>query len=122
MIAAAAFACLVDALLIWLLPPTWDVEMLALAQSGALVAGAIFLLLLTPFVKPTWPPIRDILGLVVATLAMIAAVWPLRELEPGLTTLGLQALIGGVIYVACVFIFDIAHIRARIGLTCHFPT
>ena len=115
-IAAAAFACGINGLCLWILPPTWDVKMLATAQSLALVAGALFLLVWMPFVRPTWPPIRDILGLIIATLAMIAAVWPLRDLEPGLTTLGLQALIGGVIYLACIFIFDIAQIRARIGL------
>lgn len=115
-IAAAAFACCVDAVLLWVLPPTWDVPMLALAQSGALVAGSVLLLLLTPLARPTWPPFRDIAGLLIATLSMIAAVWPLREMEPGFSTLGIQALIGGVIYLACVFILDIAQIRSRIGI------
>ena len=113
-IAAAACACLVDGLLLWMLPPTWDVDMLALAQSGALVAGSIILFLLTPLVQPTWPKARDIFGLFAATGVMILTVWPLRGMEPGLVTLLLEALVGAVAYGATVFAFNVAHIRTRI--------
>jgi peptidoglycan biosynthesis protein MviN/MurJ (putative lipid II flippase) len=39
-IAAAGSACLADAIMLSVLPPTWDVDMLALAQSVALACGA----------------------------------------------------------------------------------
>ncbi len=113
-IAAASFACFVDGFLLWFLPPTFDVDMLAIAQTGALLAGSIILLLLTPLARPTWPKMRDLIGLLVATGVMILTVWPLRGMEPGLITLLLETMVGAVAYGACVFTFNIAHVRTRI--------
>ncbi|MEN9708353.1 MAG: hypothetical protein RIQ68_761 [Pseudomonadota bacterium] len=115
-IAASVSACLADALLLALLPPTWDVDMLALAQSGALICGFLTLLALSPLAKPTWPKLRDLTGLVMATAGMTGAVWPLREMTPGLNTLIAQASLGGAAYLIILVIFDVADLRRYIGV------
>ena len=115
-IAAAASACLADGLLLALLPPTWDVDMLALAQSGALICGCLTLLALAPLAKPTWPRPQDLLGLVMATAAMTGAVWPLRDMTPGLSALLMQATLGGLIYMMMLMTFDVAGLRKHIDM------
>jgi O-antigen/teichoic acid export membrane protein len=115
-IAAAASACLADGLLLALLPPTWDVDMLALAQSGALICGCLTLLALAPLAKPTWPRPQDLLGLVMATAAMTGAVWPLRDMTPGLSALLTQATLGGLIYMMMLMTFDVAGLRKHIDM------
>ncbi len=113
-IAAAASACLADVLLLMLLPPSWDVDMLALAQSGALMCGFLTLLALSPLAKPTWPKMQDLLGLLVATAAMTGSVWPLRDMAPGLSALMTQAALGGFIYLIVLLSFDVAGLRQNI--------
>ena len=113
-IAAAISACLADALLLALLPPTWDVDILALAQSGALICGFLTLLALSPLAKPTWPKPRDLLGLIIATAAMTGSVWPLREMPPGLSALFIQAAVGGFIYIIILMAFDVLGLRKHI--------
>ena len=115
-IAAAASACLADALLLAVLPPTWDVDMLALAQSGALICGFLTLLALSPLARPTWPKIRDLSGIVLATAAMTGAVWPLRDMAPGLSALASQAALGGIIYFIMLVSFDIAGLRQQLDM------
>ena len=113
-IVAAACACLMDALLLYVLPQTWDVEMLARAQSGALVAGLVVLVAFSPLARPTWPRSRDMMGVLVATAAMVAGTWPLRDMEPGAWTLCVQTGLGAIIYGGLFIAFDIAHIRAAL--------
>jgi len=115
-IAAAGAACLTDAAMLTLLPPTWDVDMLALAQSIALVSGFFVLLILSPLAKPTWPKRRDMAGLALATAAMTICVWPLREINPGLVALGAQALIGGAIYAFMLVALDVGGLRKALLL------
>jgi len=115
-IAAAASACLANVLLLAFLPPTWDVDMLALAQSGALICGFLTLLALSPLAKPIWPQPRDMIGLVFATAAMTGFVWPLRDMTPGVSALLTQAALGGVTYALVLIAFDVVGLRQRLGL------
>ena len=114
-IAAAGSACLADVVMLAVLPPTWDVDMLALAQSVALACGFLTLLLLSPLAKPTWPARKDMAGLVIALAGMMAAVWPLRDMEPGLGALCAQGLAGALSYAVLILGFDVGHLRKEIG-------
>ena len=112
MIAAAAVACVTDAVLLFLPPRDWSLDRLALAQTGALVAGFVTLVALLPLAKPHWPRLRDMIGILTATLAMIGAVAPLRAaMEPGVTALLTQTLAGAAVYGALALAFDMAGLR-----------
>ena len=118
-IAAAGVACLADVILLAMPPREWTLETLALAQTGALMAGFAALLVLSPLARPQWPRLRDALGIGAATAAMVAAVLPLRAMEPGLGALLIQILCGASVYGALVLAFDIAGLR---GATLAFLT
>jgi O-antigen/teichoic acid export membrane protein len=115
-IAASVSACLADAALLTFLPPTWDVDMLALAQSGALICGFLTLLALSPLAKPTWPRAQDVIALITATVAMTGFVWPLRDMTPGVTALITQAALGGCVYIFVLIAFDFVGLRQRFGV------
>ena len=114
-IAAAALACCVDLALLLILPRGWGLDAMALAQTGALAAGLLMLVLLSPLARPHWPRRRDIFAIPAAIAAMIVVTLPLRALDPGAATLALQAALGAIVYGALVFAFDIAGLR-RIAL------
>lgn len=118
-IAAAGVACLADAAMLAWPPRVWSLDTLALAQTGALVAGFVALVALSPMARPQWPRLRDMTGIVVATLAMIAAVYPLRTMEPGIGALLTQALCGSLVYGALVLAFDIAGLRGAVADFVH---
>ncbi len=111
LIAAAVIACLVDALLVIVLPKNPDTSSLAIAQTGAYIAGLTALIIMATFSKPQWPRSRDLVLAVLATAAMAAALLPLREHNPGFLTLVEQVTAGLVIYCVFVYAFDIANMR-----------
>ena len=111
LIGAALFACLVDALLLLVLPRSADASSLAIAQTGAYIAALVALVFVASLSKPQWPRLRDIVLAALGTAAMAAALLPLREHDPGLITLIEQALAGTVIYGLFVTFFDVANMR-----------
>jgi O-antigen/teichoic acid export membrane protein len=111
LIAAAAFGCVVDVVLLLVLPRNADASSFAIAQTGAYVASLAALVFVSSFSKPQWPPVRDIVATVLATMAMAAALLPLRAYDPSLLTLIEQVLAGTVIYSFFVAVFDIAGLR-----------
>ena len=108
-IAAALVACVADALLIALLPKNG--AGLALALSGALLAGLCALMLIAAGSKARWPRARDILLALVGAAAMTTCVAPLRAWSPGVVTLVAQVVAGVAVYGAFVGAFDIAGLR-----------
>ncbi len=114
LISAALIACLVDALLLLVLPRSKDASSLAIAQTGAYVAALAVLAFVASFSKPQWPRLRDLVLTVLGTAAMAAALLPLRENDPGLATLAEQISAGIVIYGLIVMCCDIAHLRAML--------
>jgi len=114
-IAAAGSACVADAIMLALLPPTWDVDMLALAQSVALACGFLTLLLLSPVARPTWPTGKDLFGLLAATMGMTACVWPLRDLTPGFGSLLAQSVTGGLSYTILILGFNVGGLRQHLA-------
>ena len=110
MIAAASLACIADGALILALPRTG--ANLAIAQSGAMLAGLAALIVFAGASGARWPRLRDIVISCIAVAAMVAALLPMRNREPGIATLVLQVAAGVGIYGAFVAALDIAGLRA----------
>jgi O-antigen/teichoic acid export membrane protein len=119
LISAAVVACIVDPIMLLVLPHRADASMLAVAQTLAYASALVVLIFFARFAKPQWPRLQDILATVLGTAAMTGALLPLRAAEPGLLTLIEQIAAGVVIYAFCVFVFDTAGLRriliARLG-------
>jgi hypothetical protein len=113
MIAAAAIACIADPLIIFLLPRS--AASLAIAQSGAHLVGLAALIVFAIASGARWPRARDLLMPVAATGAMVACVYPMRHLTPGISVLLLQVVTGVAVYGLFVAAFDIAGLR-RVAL------
>jgi O-antigen/teichoic acid export membrane protein len=111
LIAAALVACVVDPVLVMILPRDADASSLAMAQAGALLAALVTLVCLATVAKPKWPRARDIGVIVLANAVMSAALLPMREGEPGLATLTLQIGVGVAIYAFIVMGADVAGLR-----------
>lgn len=115
MIVAALAACAVDALVVAFAPRGADALWLALAQSGAGCAGLGVALLYALAARPEWPRPRDLVVSGLATMAMVAALAPLRSRSPGAATLIDQTLLGVAIYGGLAFAFDLAGFRGMLA-------
>jgi O-antigen/teichoic acid export membrane protein len=111
LIAGALIACVVDPLLILVLPRHADASSFAIAQTGAYMVALVALIIMASFSKPQWPRLRDLALTALATAAMAAALLPLREHHPGFLTLVAQVAAGTFIYGLFVYVFDIANLR-----------
>ncbi len=111
LVGAALIACVVDVLLLMILPRSADASSLAIAQTGAYVAALGVLVFIATLSKPQWPRLRDIVLAALGTAAMAAALLPLRQHDPGLITLIEQVLAGTIIYGLFVALFDVANMR-----------
>lgn len=111
LILAASVAVVFGILLMFILPRGEDASSFAIAQCGAYIASLIALLLFAARTNPIWPRIRDILGAAVATAAMAAAVWPMRNFAPGFLTMLMQVSVGVLVFAVLTFIFDTAGLR-----------
>ena len=110
MIGAALIACLADPVIIYLLPQ--EPTSLAISQSMTVLVGMLALIVFAQFSGARWPRSRDLLLALLATAAMIACVWPLRQaMTPGLLALVVQVSTGLFIYGLFTAIFDIAGLR-----------
>ncbi|SFK18214.1 lipopolysaccharide biosynthesis protein [Methylocapsa palsarum] len=112
LITAALVACVVDPLLIFLLPRASDASSLAIAQAGALVAALVTLLACASATKPQWPRIRDLATIVVGNAIMAAALLPMRDQDPGFFTLAGQVAAGVTVYAFVVLSADVAGMRS----------
>ena len=114
LIAAAVVACIADPLILLALRHDQGASSLAIAQSGAFVVALVTLVGIACLSKPIWPKPRDLAYTVLATGAMTAALYPLREQPPGFLTLAAQIAGGIVVYAGLVFLLDIAALRTLI--------
>jgi O-antigen/teichoic acid export membrane protein len=112
LVGAALIACIVDPLLVLVLPKRADASSLAIAQTGAYAAALAVLVFVASFTKPQWPRLRDLALTALGTAAMTAALLPLRGHDPGFVTLIEQVLAGTVIYGLFVACCDIANLRS----------
>ena len=113
MIIGALVACTANLLLVAALPQV--ASSLAIAQSGAMIAGLLTLIVASMFARARFPAARDILVVVVATGVMLLTLLPWRAASPGVLTLAGQAIVGVVIYTAFIAVFDVAGLRG-VGL------
>ncbi|WP_020177281.1 lipopolysaccharide biosynthesis protein [Methyloferula stellata] len=114
LIAAAAVACVVDPLLVFILPRSTDASSLAIAQAGAFAAALIALIFFACASKPQWPSVRDLAATALGTASMAAALLPFREQEPGVVTLLVQISAGVFVYAFFVVMLDIAGLRGLV--------
>jgi O-antigen/teichoic acid export membrane protein len=114
MIAAAVVACLVDAILGFVLPRGNDAASLAVAQAASIVASLAALIVFSFKSRPKWPPARDFVAISGAAIAMVAAVLPLRSMQPGVVPLVTQILTGAIVYGSIVFALDAAGLKTLI--------
>ncbi len=84
----------------------------AVALSAALGTGLLALIGAATLVGAAWPSARDLAVTLTGSLAMAAALLPLRQLPPGALTLALQVSVGTLIYGGFVLGFDLAGLRA----------
>lgn len=112
-IAAALIGCFADAALVLWLPHGEDASFYATAQSGAFCVALVFLLAFATRFTRRWPTWRDLGAIGFAALAMVAALWPLRGMEPGLLSLTTQILVGAAVYLVIALGFDAAQLRSE---------
>ena len=113
MIGAALVAVAAGFVLVMTLPWGKDASSLALAQCGAYLAALAATLVFAARAKPIWPRLRDVVFAVTATLGMIAALWPLHDMTPGVLTLLSQLSLGIVVYAVLTLLFDTAGLRSQ---------
>jgi len=114
LIAAAVIACIVDPILVYVLPRNPDASSLAIAQAGAMLAAMVSLVCFAGVTRPQWPHWRDVLIALLATGLMASVLLPLRGREPGLTTLALQTCLGLAVFAVVTLGFDFAGLRGII--------
>ncbi len=112
LVIAALVASLANSLAVMLLPMTADATRFAYAQSIASMSGLIALVSMLFLLEPMWPRPRDIFGALAASLAMLAAVAPMRGLPPGAFTMVAQIAAGGVVYCAVAYGLDVVGMRS----------
>jgi O-antigen/teichoic acid export membrane protein len=88
----------------------------ALAQMAAFLAVLVVTTVAALRVLPVWPPWRDCSLVLLATMAMAAAVWPLRDRFPAPIELALQIACGALVYGAVILACDVARLRSGLRL------
>ncbi len=99
---------------------TWNLDAAATihdyARAQAFSYGAALLVALLMALREMWvmPSLRDVLATMLATAAMIGAVWPIRSLTPGFIPLLLSAIAGGLAFGAVAYFMNLADCRTVI--------
>jgi len=112
LIAAACLAAAANVGFSFAMPAGVGAVGYAVALSAALGTGLLALIGTATLVRAAWPPARDLAVTLTGSLAMAAALLPLRQLPPGALTLALQVSAGTLIYGGFIFGFDLAGLRA----------
>lgn len=111
-IAAAAVGVAVDLAGLAILVPTLGAPGVSIAQSLGLAAALVVLgvraLTGPERLRLAW---RELARALLATLAMMAAVWPLSRLDPPLLALAVSAVAGALVYGGLAWWLDIAGLR-----------
>jgi O-antigen/teichoic acid export membrane protein len=111
LIYAAIVAVASGLALMIVMPRGEDASSFAIAQCGAYVAALIAVLVFAARTEPIWPRFLDLLGSIVATGAMTAAIWPMRSFAPGVLTLLLEVVVGVFVFAALTLLFNTAGLR-----------
>jgi O-antigen/teichoic acid export membrane protein len=97
-------------------PWGWQPSLTGYATAQAVGYGAAFVLLaaLSLMALKAVPGLKDMVASLLAVAAMIAAVWPIRGLEPGWMTLILSATAGAAIFAGIVWLANVGQCRALV--------
>ena len=118
-VAASAVGFVVNAVLIFLLPPRFGSEGFALAQSGGMLAALVIAFALASRGTRFVLPLRDIAVIVAATAVMTGVLAPFRRYEPALLILPMLFVAGGAIFMLVMTTFNVAglrdELRSRLG-------
>jgi O-antigen/teichoic acid export membrane protein len=67
-------------------------------------------------ILPVLPSLRDCGAVLMAVAAMALSIWPLQNRLPALPELGLQIVLGALVYGGVLLAFDVARWRTLLGL------
>lgn len=67
-------------------------------------------------ILPVWPSLRDCGAVLLAVAAMALAIWPLQNRLPAAVELGLQIVLGALVYGGVLLAFDVARWRTVLAL------
>ncbi len=110
---AALAGLLTNAILSWSLT-AMDIQTYAAIQAVSYAVALGFAAALALRAMNVLPRLRDVVGALVATLAMAAAVWPVRGWGPGWATLLVSMGAGAVVFAAVVLAFNFGGCREMI--------
>ena len=110
-IVAAASASVANLVLIQMFTSWSGALGFAYALTGALGLGLSLLVGMAALSRAVWPSFKDLLVTSLGTLAMVAALLPLRSMTPGIPALALQVAAGVLVYGGFVYAFDLAGLR-----------
>lgn len=110
LIAAAAAAVAVNAVAL-MAAGSLDPSLVAVVQSVGFAAAALALAGAGRLVGASAPDLWELARAGLALAAMALVVYPLRGLEPGLSTLAAQVVIGAAVFVGCAAALDVAGVR-----------
>lgn len=112
---AAAVGLAVDAVLIGLLPASLGPHAYAYAQLGAFGASLATCAVLATRRMSVRPRGLDLAGIAAATVAMSAAVYPLRDAFPPAVGLLVLPVLGMLIYGLAIYALDTGGLRGKLG-------
>ncbi|MGL4634396.1 MAG: polysaccharide biosynthesis C-terminal domain-containing protein [Beijerinckiaceae bacterium] len=111
---AGLVALAINALLTWTLGPSATIQDFARAQAFSYGAALLVATALAMREVLITPSLRDVATTILATAAMVAAVWPIRGMEPGLLSLMLSAAVGGLAFAIVVYLGNLGDCRTQL--------
>ena len=88
----------------------------AWAQMAAFLVVLVITAMAALRILPVMPSLRDCAGVLLAVAAMALAIWPLQNRLPALPELGLQVVLGALVYGGVILAFDVARWRTLLRL------
>lgn len=88
----------------------------AWAQMAAFLVVLVITAVAALRILPVMPSLRDCAGVLLAVAAMALAIWPLQNRLPALPELGLQVVLGALVYGGVILAFDVARWRTLLRL------
>ena len=82
-----------------------------MAQTGGYVAALASTIFFALRSQAIWPSLRDILFAGLGSGAMYLVLRQSADMSPGASTLVAQILLGGLVYLIFVLVFNIARLR-----------
>ena len=108
---AAVAAAVTAIMLLLILPKGVDASHLAVAQTGGYIAALASTIFFALRSQAIWPSLRDLLFAGLGSGVMYLVLRQSAEMSPGASTLVAQILIGGLVYLIFVLVFNIARLR-----------